>query len=129
MTAKHTLSSKLKTVNFNDTQVFDLNTAASAELPYVNSPEYIDYVEYHFKHGLIDNKRLTKGNGLNIIVKKDRVKASKFMPPLISLKLIKKIKIVQYMASQHFFYLLNYASLAINIKIKRSKDPIHWLWI
>jgi hypothetical protein len=63
-----------KTVHFTGTRFYDLNNSGSAELPYVTDPHFKEYIQRKYKAKEIENNRLTKGNGKNYILTKERVK-------------------------------------------------------
>ncbi|ASA47452.1 RdRp [Wilkie partiti-like virus 2] len=65
---------KLKTVHFTAVRMYDLNKSGSAELPYVEDAEFINYVHSRFRLGEIENLSLSKGNGWNMILEKERIK-------------------------------------------------------
>lgn len=65
------------TVHFTGIRMYDLNKSSSAELPYVNQNEFKNVVNKRFEAGEISNKRLSKGNGWNYILVKERVRIHK----------------------------------------------------
>jgi hypothetical protein len=65
---------KLKTVHFTGTRNYPLNNSGSAELPYVTDPQFKKYVHNLYKARHIENSSLSKGNGKNFILEKERVK-------------------------------------------------------
>lgn len=64
---------KLYTVHFTGVRMADINKNGSAELPYVNNKEFKDYVKGRYLNNEIENQSLTKGNGWNMILEKERV--------------------------------------------------------
>uniref|UniRef100_A0A8J9SKC2 RdRp n=1 Tax=viral metagenome TaxID=1070528 RepID=A0A8J9SKC2_9ZZZZ len=65
---------RFKTVHFCGLRFIPFNKSSSPGLPYVNMKEFHEYVKYRFDTGKAPNKQLTKSNGLNIILDKERVK-------------------------------------------------------
>nr|UUV42387.1 MAG: putative RNA dependent RNA polymerase [Palkane alphapartitivirus 2] len=68
------VTEKLKTVHFTGTRMYDLNKSGSAELPYTADPNFKKHVLKRFEKGEIVNQLLTKGNGENFILFKERGK-------------------------------------------------------
>lgn len=64
----------LKTVHFTGTRNYDWNNTGSAELPYVKDKRFIRYVNLRFDRKETTNASLTKGNGMNYILEKERIK-------------------------------------------------------
>jgi len=64
----------LKTIHFTGTRMYKLNNTGSAELPYVNDSKFKAHVKRRYDAGLIENQKLTKGNGKDYILTKERVK-------------------------------------------------------
>nr|UUV42378.1 MAG: putative RNA dependent RNA polymerase [Kuusamo alphapartitivirus] len=54
--------------------MYDLNKSGSAELPYTECPDFKKHVAKQFAEGKIVNHALTKGNGENFILFKERCK-------------------------------------------------------
>jgi len=69
-----TPSKPLKTIHFTGTRFYPLNNTGSAELPYVKDPKFKAHIDRRYNAGKIENRKLTKGNGINYIHTKERVK-------------------------------------------------------
>lgn len=67
-------SKPLKHIHFCGTRFYDLNKSGSAGLPYVTDKHVKQYVRKRFENGEIDNLSLSKGNCINIILEKERVR-------------------------------------------------------
>nr|UDL14432.1 MAG: putative RNA-dependent RNA polymerase [Partitiviridae sp.] len=65
---------QLKTVHFTGIRNYPINNSGSAELPYVTDPTFKKYVHELYTKGAIKNRKLSKGNGMNMILTKERVK-------------------------------------------------------
>lgn len=64
----------LKTIHFCGTRFYDLNKSGSAGLPYVTDPKVKRAVRQRYEAKEIQNPSLSKGNCMNIILEKERVR-------------------------------------------------------
>jgi hypothetical protein len=74
----------LKTIHFTGTRFYPLNNSGSAELPYVKNPKFKRHILKRFNDGAIANQKLTKGNGINYILTKERVKVHQIKDKILT---------------------------------------------
>ncbi len=73
----------LKTIHFAGTRNYDLNKSGSAGLPYVTDPKVKRAVRKRFEAGEIENDSLSKGNCINIILERERVRIHQIKDKLL----------------------------------------------
>lgn len=76
-------SKPLKHIHFSGTRMYDLNKSGSAELPYVTDPKVKRAVRQRYQAGEIANESLSKGNCMNIILEKERIRVHQIKDQLL----------------------------------------------
>nr|UDL14406.1 MAG: putative RNA-dependent RNA polymerase [Partitiviridae sp.] len=74
---------RLKTIHFCGTRLYDLNKSGSAGLPYVTDPKVKKSVRQRYEAKEIENSSLSKGNCMNIILEKERVRVHQIKDKLL----------------------------------------------